>query len=59
MPQNILEGKKEVTCIVSKPLVSCLCGYGDSVNPPKVHIQEVQGALSSRSGFFTFVKLHP
>ena len=57
LPHNFLErrevashqGKKEVACIVSKPLVSCLWGCGDSVNPPKLNIQEVQGALSSRS----------
>ena len=29
------QGKKDVTCIVSKPLVSCSCGCGESVNPPK------------------------
>ena len=40
--------RKEVACIVSKPLVSCLWGCGESVNPPKLNIQEVQGALSSR-----------
>ena len=34
---------------MSKPLVSCLCGFGESVNPPELNIQEVQGALSSRS----------
>ena len=43
------QGKKEVTCIVSKPLVSCLWGCGESVNAPQLNIQEVQGALSSRS----------
>ena len=42
------ERKKEIACIVSKPLVSCLWGCGESVNPPKLNIQEVQGALSSR-----------
>ena len=42
------QGKKEVACIVSKPLVSCLWGCGESVNPPKLNIQEVQGSLSSR-----------
>ena len=63
------QGKKEVACIVSKPLVSCLWGCGESVNPPKLNIQEVQGALSSRpkghpgplpifQDFFTFVKSH-
>ena len=44
LPQNLLErtevatkeGKKEVACIVSKPLVSCLWGCGESVNPPKI-----------------------
>ena len=30
------QGKKEVACIVSNPLVSCLWGCGESVNPPKV-----------------------
>ena len=56
---------------MSKPLVSCLWGSGEPVNPPKLNIQEVQGALSSRpkgdqacypflfSGFYTFVTLHP
>ena len=29
------QGKKEVACIVSQPLVSCLWGCGESVNPPK------------------------
>ena len=33
---------------MSKPLVSCSWGCGESVNPPKLNIQEVQGALSSR-----------
>ena len=42
------QGKKEVACIVSKPLVSCLWGRGESVNPPKFNIHVVQGALSSR-----------
>ena len=37
------QGKKEVACIVSKPLVSCLWGCGESVNPSKLNIQEVQG----------------
>ena len=42
-------GKKEVARIVSKPLVSCLWGCGESVeSPPKLNIKEVQGALSSR-----------
>ena len=35
--------KKEVACIVSKPLVYCLWGCGKSLNPPKLNIQEVQG----------------
>ena len=34
------QGKKEVACIVSKPLVSCLWGCGESVNPPILNIQE-------------------
>ena len=34
---------------MSKPLVSRLWGCGESVDPPKLNIQEVQGALSSRS----------
>ena len=42
------QGMKEVACIVSKPLVSCLWCYVESVNSPKLNIQEVQGALSSR-----------
>ena len=40
------QGKEEVACIVSKPLVSCLWGCGESVNPQKLNIQRVQGALS-------------
>ena len=39
------QGKKEVACIVFKPRVPCLCGCGESVNPPKLNIQEVQGAF--------------
>ena len=61
------QGENEVACIVSKPLVSCLWGCGESVNPPKLNIQEVQRILSSRpkgrprpathlSGTFSFVK---
>ena len=42
------ERKKEVACIVSKPLASWLWGCGESVNPPKLNIQEVHGVLSSR-----------
>ena len=42
------QGKKEVACIVFKPLVSCLWWCGESVNPPELNIQEVQGVLSSR-----------
>ena len=42
------QGKKGVACFVSKPLVSCMWGCGESVNPPKLNIQEVQGVLSSR-----------
>ena len=38
-------GKKEVVCIVSKPLVSCLWGCGESVNPPKLNIQGGSGGL--------------
>ena len=41
--RSSLQGKKEVACIVSKPLVSCLCGCGESVNPLKLNIYEVQG----------------
>ena len=48
LDQNVLEGKTEVACIVSKPPVSCLWGCGDSVNAPKFYIQKVQGALYSR-----------
>ena len=48
MKTSSQQGKKEVACIVSKPLVSCLWRCGESVNPPKLNIQEVQGALSSR-----------
>ena len=39
------QGKKEVACIVSKPLVSCLWGCGESVNPPILNIREVQGGF--------------
>ena len=39
------QGKKEVACIVCKPLVSCLWGCGESVNPPKLYMQEVQGGF--------------
>ena len=66
------QGKKEVACVVSKPLVSCLWGCAESVNPPNLNIQDVRGALSSIDhtkgrprptthfwGFFTFVKSHP
>ena len=42
------ERKQEVAYIVSKPLVSCLWGCGESVNTPKLNIREVQGALSFR-----------
>ena len=42
------QGKKEVACVVSKPLVSCLWGCEEFVNPPKLNIQEVHGALSLR-----------
>ena len=55
---------------MSKPLVSCLWGCGESVNPPKLNIQEVQGAVSSRpkgdpgmlaifQDFFLFCEIHP
>ena len=37
--------KKEVAFIVSTPLVSCLWRCGESVNPPKLNIQEVQGGF--------------
>ena len=51
---------------MAKPLVSCLF---ESVNPPKLNIQEVQGGFvlctkgrprsgTHLSGFFTFVKSH-
>ena len=59
------QGKKEVACIVSSPLVSYLWGCGESVNPPELKIQDVQGALSSWpkacyfSGLLTSVKSHP
>ena len=52
LPQNCLEGrevstderKKEVACIVSRPLVSCVWGCGKSVNSQKLNIKEVQMA---------------
>ena len=49
---------KEVACIVSKPLVSCLWGCGESVNPQKFNIQGgfVKGPLPWI--LFTFVKSH-
>ena len=62
------QGKKEVACVVSKPLVSCLWGCGEPINPLKLNIQEVQGALSSKgrprpairiSGFFYFGQITP
>ena len=45
---QISQGMKGVACFVSQPLVSCLWGCGESVNPPKLNIQDIQGALSSR-----------
>ena len=45
LPQNFLERS---SLYFSKPLVSSLWGCGESVHPPKLNIQEVQGALSSR-----------
>ena len=36
-------GKKEVVCIVSKPVVSCLWECGESVHHLKLNIHEVQG----------------
>ena len=45
---------KEVACIVSKPLVSCLWGYGESVNPPKMKHPGGSGGFV----FLTFVKSH-
>ena len=75
LPQQFLERrevatKERKTCIVSKPPVSYLCGCGESVNPPKLNIQEVQGALSSRpkgdpgllhifQDFLVLIKSHP
>ena len=61
--------KKEVACIVSKPLVSCLWGMWRVCKSSKTS-RRFRGALSSRpqgvpdpttqcSGFFTFVKSHP
>ena len=48
LPQNVLERRE----IAIKPLVSCLWGYGESVNPPKILHLNVHpggsGALSSR-----------
>ena len=49
LPQKDLERREvaikernKFACIVSKPLVSCLWGCGESVNPQKLNIQEVQ-----------------
>ena len=39
--------KHHLACIVLKSLVSCLWGCGESVNPPKLNIEEVLGTLSS------------
>ena len=39
------QGKKELACIVCKPLVSCLWGCGEAVNPQKFNIQKVQGGF--------------
>ena len=39
------QGKNDVACIVSKLLASCLWGCGESVNPPQLNIQEVQGGF--------------
>ena len=54
------QGKKEVACIVSKPLVSCLWGCGESVNPRrfKGFVLQTKGR-PSLGGFFTFGKSHP
>ena len=41
------QGKKEVACIVSKSLVSCLWGCGESVNPPKIKHPGGSGGLCS------------
>ena len=80
LSQNILERrvqkpprKERSTCsLYCVQTSSFLWGCGESVNPPKLNIQEVhdQGALSSRpkgdpgplpifQNFFTFVKSHP
>ena len=39
------QGKKEVAYIASKPLVSCLWGCGESVNPPQLDIQGGSGGF--------------
>ena len=70
MKRSSHHGKKEVACIVSKPLVSCLWLCGESVNPPKLNVQEVRGGFvletngrprltTHLSGIFAFVKSHP
>ena len=41
------QGKKEAACIVSKPLVSCLWGCGESVKPPKCFVFSTGVVLSS------------
>ena len=43
------QGKKQVACIVSQPLVSCLRGCGESVNPPNI---EHPGGSEARCLFF-------
>ena len=53
MKRSSQQEKKEVVCIVSKPLVLCLWGCGESVNPPNMKHPGGSG------GFDTFVKSHP
>ena len=39
--------KKEVACIMSKPVVSCLWGCEKPVNPQKLNIQEVHAYIGN------------
>ena len=51
---------KEVACIVSKPLVSCLWWCGESVNPQNlnIHGKGRPKPATHFPGFFTFIKSH-
>ena len=75
LPRNFLERREVATKerkwpVLCPDLVSCLWGCGESVNLPKLNIQQVQGTLSSRQkghpgplpifqDLCTFVKSYP